>query len=211
MNKNIYIISAGCGNKDYLTVKALKTAEKVDFLIGAERFKNLFSENRYVVLKNTVKDAIEILSNEQSRIIGVVVSGDAGFFSLSKLLYARFKERIIEVIPGISSIQLGMARLFKSYDNVEFLSFHGKEIPFEEFEKKLEFCLHYNKNLYIISDYNHKIFDFLPKLNNILANFQIYILNNLGLPDESIYKIESLQDINKLILSLYAIYLEVKS
>ncbi|ADR20014.1 precorrin-6y C5,15-methyltransferase (decarboxylating) subunit CbiE [Calditerrivibrio nitroreducens] len=211
MNKNIYIISAGCGSKDYLTLRAFETAKKVDFLIGAERFKDLFPDKKYIILNNLIKDTINILENEKEKIVGVVVSGDAGFFSLAKIIYKKFKNRIIEVIPGISSMQLGMARMFKTYESIEFFSLHGRNIPIENFEKKIDKCLQQKKDLYVLDDKNKQFFELLSRSKEILSLFDIYILNNLGLPDETIYKLKTINDLNNIKLELYSIYLEVRN
>ncbi|MGA1862072.1 precorrin-6y C5,15-methyltransferase (decarboxylating) subunit CbiE [Deferribacter thermophilus] len=210
MNKNIYIISAGCGSKEYLTLRAIEIAKKVDFLIGAERFKDFFPDKKYIILNNLIKDTINILENEKEKIVGVVVSGDAGFFSLAKIIYTKFQNRIIEVIPGISSMQLGMARLFKTYENIEFFSLHGRNTPFENFKKRVDVCLKQKKDLYVLDDGSNQFFEFLSKYKEILILFDIYILNNLGLPNETIYKLKSLDDLINIKLELYAIYLEVK-
>ncbi len=58
----------------------------------------------------------------------VLLSGDPCLYSLLPLLNTRFGATTLEVIPGISSLQLALARLGMPMQNVTFSSFHGRNV-----------------------------------------------------------------------------------
>ena len=57
----------------------------------------------------------------------VMVSGDPGYYSLLDALRRTFPIDRIEVVPGISSLQLAFARLALPWHGARLLSFHGRE------------------------------------------------------------------------------------
>ena len=61
----------------------------------------------------------------------VMVSGDPGFYSLLPALRRRFPRERLQVIPGISSVQLAFARVAEPWQDANLLSFHGREIADE--------------------------------------------------------------------------------
>ncbi|MGA1846304.1 precorrin-6y C5,15-methyltransferase (decarboxylating) subunit CbiE [Deferribacter abyssi] len=211
IKKNIYIISAGCGNKEYLTLKAVRTVEKMDYLIGPERFKDFFPQKKYIITKKVVEHTVKIIENDVENLIGVIVSGDAGFFSLAKILYKKFSGRIAEVVPGISSMQAAMAKLCKSYENMEFFSIHGRDNDtLELLKEKISFCLNFNHNLYILCDNSNSALEILKKNIYLIDKFRVFVVNDVGMDTEKIVEVVSLERIEQESLNLHALYLEVK-
>ncbi|AEA34551.1 precorrin-6y C5,15-methyltransferase (decarboxylating) subunit CbiE [Hippea maritima] len=186
-HKFIYVISVGCGSKEYLTIKAEKTVKNMDILIGHSRFGNLF-DVPFIGLKNLSTDLDEVIKRYWGKKIGILVSGDAGFFSLAKTVYKRYKPYIKEVIPGISSFQLLFAKLKRGYEDVEFLSAHSKSSLKTDNLPNKSFILLCGKNG-------------LPetiKASEVFKNFDIFAGCNLSLKDEGIFKIETEEDLDKL-------------
>ena len=80
----------------------------------------------------------EILSlirqQREQRCIGVLLSGDTGFYSGAKKLARRLEEAPdlydVEVIPGISSVSYLAARLCTSWEDAAIVSLHGREAGF---------------------------------------------------------------------------------
>ncbi len=62
----------------------------------------------------------------------VMVSGDPGYFSLLDALRRSYDEEVLQVIPGISSVQFAFARLALPWHDASFLSFHGRRPSDEE-------------------------------------------------------------------------------
>ena len=54
------------------------------------------------------------------------MSGDPGYYSLLDALKRDFPSGLIEVIPGLSAMQLAFARLALPWHEASLLSFHGR-------------------------------------------------------------------------------------
>lgn len=127
MNK-IYVLGIGPGNRDYLTRKTEHLAEKADVLIGGRRALELFSDSEQEKIKISSKlKQIKsyILENYQSKNIVVLVSGDPGLYSLLNYLKRELDPELLEVIPGISSLQIAAARIKISWNDMQISSLHG--------------------------------------------------------------------------------------
>ncbi|MBM7557125.1 precorrin-6y C5,15-methyltransferase (decarboxylating) subunit CbiE [Halanaerobacter jeridensis] len=127
MNK-IQIAGIGPGTQDYLLPITKRIVEESDILIGGGRALELFSELDKETMKITsdltaVKDYIK--NNYQSQQIVVLVSGDPGLYSILKYLKRYFTEEELEVIPGISAMQLGFAKAKMVWQDAKITSLHG--------------------------------------------------------------------------------------
>lgn len=131
--KKVNIIGLGIGNSCFMHEKTTEMIEISDCLIGAKRMLEKFS--------NIKKDKIEsinaqeiynfITNNDTYESFGVLVSGDTGFYSLSKKLSELLKNNndiTVENIPAIGSLQYFSSKLNISWDNIKFLSAHGRDI-----------------------------------------------------------------------------------
>ncbi len=67
-----------------------------------------------------------IRANLSTADVVVMVSGDPGYYSMLDTLRREFDQKIIEVIPSISAIQLAFARAKMPWHNATLLSFHGR-------------------------------------------------------------------------------------
>jgi len=110
----LYIIGFGPGSDAMLTDKAkdvIKASCRV-FNTREMPLKSLFAE----------------LDKNQDSIIAVLVSGDCGFYSVTKTIIKDFSGRYdIEVIPGIGSIPYFSAKIKIPYDDAVMISLHGRE------------------------------------------------------------------------------------
>ena len=64
----------------------------------------------------------------EEKVVGVLVSGDPGFFSFLPRLKKEFPEEKIEVYPGISSLQFAFARAGLAWQEANFVSVHGRDL-----------------------------------------------------------------------------------
>ena len=182
-HKNIWIISAGAGNKDFLTYRAVKIAKEMDILAGDKRFKSLFEHKNYVILNSFFEDVDRIAQDTVSK-VGFVVSGDAGFFSLAGYIYKKYRKRIVEVVPGVSSFQLAASRLFETYEDAQFISFH----------KEMKRDVKLGKKAFILCGKN-KPSDILLFLKDKIVDYDVFICYNLGMKNELIVKVEDYENI----------------
>lgn len=65
-------------------------------------------------------------SAAEKKQVGVLVSGDAGFYSLLAALRRWFPDEFLEVYPGISSLQYMFSRIALPWDQAELGSVHGR-------------------------------------------------------------------------------------
>jgi cobalt-precorrin-7 (C5)-methyltransferase len=128
----LYIIGIGPGSKDYLTVAAVNAARKVDVVIGSKRALDLFKTDAQKIeldaknMEISLKDAINEV--EQGKIVALLSTGDPGFSGILKPILKLKSNVEIEVIPGISSVQLCAAKLKIPWDEADLVTMHGKGI-----------------------------------------------------------------------------------
>jgi cobalt-precorrin-7 (C5)-methyltransferase len=128
----IIIVGAGPGSPDYVTPIAKKTVRNAELVIGAERALSLFSGDvKGEMLKITAKNMIETLnkavdSAQKGKSVVILSTGDPGFSGLLRTVsrVAKRKSVEVEVVPGISSVQVCAARLSMPWDELSLFSFH---------------------------------------------------------------------------------------
>jgi len=182
LNK-VYIIGAGPGNREYILPIATHYANRCDVLIGAKRNLEAFDFNKKTIeLGKNLDEIIDyIKNNKENKQIGVVVSGDTGFYSLMTFIKNHFNLDELEVIPGISSVSYLFSRLSKAYDDYLLISLHGKPI------ETLLNAIKLNKKIVMLTcNINNpkNIADFL--IENGYPNAKMVIGCNLSYEDERI-------------------------
>jgi precorrin-6y C5,15-methyltransferase (decarboxylating) CbiE subunit len=113
----------------------------------------------------------------------VLVSGDPGIFSFAKSVAKTVPSAQLEVIPGISSLQLACARLGCVWDSLCIASVHGKSLR-GVIEK-----IKSNKRVMIFCDPKNtpsRIAAYLAKKG--MKNRRATALGNLSLAGEEIIK-----------------------
>ncbi|AXV37776.1 MAG: precorrin-6y C5,15-methyltransferase (decarboxylating) subunit CbiE [Methanobacterium sp. BRmetb2] len=131
-----YIVGIGPGSKEYLTLSAVNTVESSDIVIGSKRALNLFEDiktHKVYLNANNIKEMIEygIKKVNDGLNVSILSTGDPGFSGLLKTVLKTTNNIEIEVIPGISSIQLCAARLQIPWDDANLITIHGKGVSKE--------------------------------------------------------------------------------
>lgn len=191
-NTPISIISVGPGNKKYLTLQALDRINAVELLAGAGRLKGLAGNKDYIVLNDLVNDAFNVIEQNKNRSIGILVSGDAGFFSLATKIIKRFGKNNVEIIPGISILQASFAAIKESWPNTITLSFHGKKYI------SIDLDAYKNKKILLLIDNINALKGFIYSNAYLLSKYNIYIFQNFSLDDETVININELSDVETL-------------
>lgn len=198
MNK-VYVLGIGPGNKDYLLKKTEKIIEKMDVLIGGSRALETFAEQKAKKIKITlplVKIKNYILTNYEKKKIAVLVSGDPGLYSLLNYLKREINLDILEVIPGISSLQLAASRIQISWNDMRITSLHGKDN-----KEELFVLLKKEAKVGFFTDSKFppaKIAEYL--IENKIKDKTICVFENLSYADENI-TVGSAEEIKKLSFS----------
>lgn len=183
----IRVIGIGPGSPDYLLPAAVKAADSADYLVGGPRALELF---RYLaketkVIDRNLQEVLEYIRNRRRYgPVGVLVSGDPGFYSLLAFLRQHFPPDELEVVPGVSSVQLAFAALKLPWQNAALLSLHGRSL---------------DQALAALANVDSAALLTDPKVNpDMLAdalerqgfgNAAIYLCENLSYPDQSIRKL----------------------
>lgn len=149
--KKVYIVGIGIGSKEYLHKRAKKAIEKSELLLGAERMLKDFSDlNKEVFISYDYLSIYEHIKKTSCENYGVLVSGDTGFYSMSKNLTKLLlddSEIELENIPSISSLQYFTSKLNLPWDNIKHISAHGRET-------NIVSHIAYNERLFILTDKN---------------------------------------------------------
>jgi cobalt-precorrin-7 (C5)-methyltransferase len=127
----LYIVGIGPGSREYLTLKAIKAVESSDVVIGSSRALDLFddvgvdqrelgTEN----MKSMLKFAVSVVKAGKS--VSLLSTGDPGFSGILKPILKLSGDIELEVIPGISSVQMCASKLQIPWDDADLVTLHGK-------------------------------------------------------------------------------------
>lgn len=127
MSRFFTIIGAGSGQPGDLTRQARDAMANAGLLLSTGRLAENLSGLGKIETCQTSKLAETALAATAER-VGILVSGDAGFFSAAKTLYQKLAAHgEVEVVCGLSSMQMLCARLGAAYDDAVWLSLHGRK------------------------------------------------------------------------------------
>ena len=190
MTGKIYIIGIGPGSSEYLTKKAIDTVKMSDYTVGSTRAIDLFGDISGKIAFN-VKDLLDKLEEGvdlavEGNTVSILSTGDPGFSGVLNTVLRisnekNFPEENIEVIPGISSLQLAAAKCHIQWDNANVMTFHGREnigdiLPI------------INNGKVTIALPSRKVKDMAQFLldNGVDANRKVVVCERLSYPDEKI-------------------------
>lgn len=190
MKHKIIVAGIGPGNPAYMVPEALNAIKQARVLVGGRRALAQFAAPESEKQKNmavggdipAVMDFVaeKLLEHD----VVVMVSGDPGYYSLLDALRRNFAHECIEVIPGISSLQLAFARLALPWHDAVLLSFHGR-VPDDS---KLEYSQGKLLGMLTDSKYNSHTVSKLLMQRGWPSESQLMICSRLSYEDESIVK-----------------------
>lgn len=198
MTGKIYIIGIGPGSSEYLTKKAIDTVKMSDYTVGSTRAIELFSDVQNTIPFN-VKELLDTLEKGvqlavDGNTVSILSTGDPGFSGVLNTVLRisndkNFSKDNIEVIPGISSLQLAAARCHIQWDNANVMTFHGRE----NIEDILPVI---NNGKTTIALPSRKVKDMAQFLldNGVEKDRKVIVCERLSYPDEKIVE-ASLEDI----------------
>lgn len=130
--KKLNIVGLGIGSNNYIHSAAKGAIEEADCLIGARRMLESFEFLHKEMFESIcTQDIIDYIKHSKCRVFSLLVSGDSGFYSLSKKITENLlkdHEVTVENIPSISSMQYLCSKLNISWDDVKHQSAHGRDI-----------------------------------------------------------------------------------
>lgn len=182
----LHVVGIGPGSKEYLTFKSKEVVESSDIIIGSSRALELFEEAVGEKIELNVDNMQEMLRFAVSKACeGIDVSflstGDPGFSGILKPILELSDDLDVDVIPGISSIQLCASKLKIPWDDVNLMTMHGKGIS-----KKLLKCTENGKTTILLP--NHGVDEIAEYLlsNGVDPERKIAVCEKMGYEDENI-------------------------
>ncbi len=190
----LYVVGIGPGSADYLTFKSKKIVDSVDLLVGSRRALDLFSGSKAeqiqldaVNMESQLKLAVSKVIHGES--VALLSTGDPGFSGILKPILELAGDVEIEVVPGISSLQLCAAKLQIPWDNINLITLHGKGLSNELLE-----VIDDGKPVIILPNFKvDEVIRFLID-NGVDEYRQAAVCEKLGYLDERIVK-KSLKDL----------------
>jgi cobalt-precorrin-7 (C5)-methyltransferase len=124
----IHILGIGPGSRDYLLPITERVVSEANVIIGGSRALELFKkykQEKILITVDLAKIKDYIKENYQTKKIAVLVSGDPGLYSILNYLKRFFSKDKLEVIPGISAMQLAFAKAKLIWQDAYITSLHG--------------------------------------------------------------------------------------
>lgn len=175
---HIFIISMGPGHPDLLTARARRALATIELAVGAPRLTRGLTVPCHEPVP-LVNGTLEYIRNHPDKCIGVLVSGDAGFYSLSRAVVQTFGREAVTIIPGVSVVQAAFAAIAEPWQDARFFSAHGREgldIP----------SIMASERFLLLCDGSHNPRSVLEGQTRLRECFALWVLSNLSLDNEEI-------------------------
>ena len=182
MNK-VYVIGMGPGAYEQMTVKAVRTLEKCDVIVGytvyIELLKEYFPDKRYLTTSMRQEAARCRMAFEEAAkgaVTAMVCSGDAGIYGMAGLMYEigeEYPEVAIEVIPGVTAALGGSAVLGAAVGHdVSLISLSDLLTPWEKIEKRIRGAAMADFVICLYNPSSRKRADYLKKACEYILEYQ---------------------------------------
>lgn len=135
--ERVALVGIGPGSAECITPEAAGILSAADVLVGssrtleAVRAMNLLAPGARIVALPAEGMADAVTGVLEREIAGggsvvLVVSGDPGFYSLSRRVTRHFGRERVRAVPGVSSLQLLSCRIGRSWAGVATATLHGR-------------------------------------------------------------------------------------
>ena len=191
----ITVLGIGPGDPDLLTLKAREVIQDADVVAAFESVlapirrwvRGEVRPMRYAD-QEKVLDDIAFLAGQGKRCV-VCVWGDVSFSARELVDRVRSRVDRVELIPGISSVQVACARLGLAMEQTVFMTLHVREGHQDALKEAAEVLLKGKRNVILLP----RPWDMMPAViadalvqRGLAAPTDVYVLERLTLPDEQI-------------------------
>lgn len=124
MNNNgkIYVIGIGPGNRDQMSMMALKAIEESDVIVGYKTYIDLIEdllEGKEIINSGMKKEVerceLTIDEAQKGKVVSIVSSGDPGVYGMAgvilELVHKKNSDVEVEIVPGITAANAAAASL----------------------------------------------------------------------------------------------------
>lgn len=178
----ITVVGVGPGAEEHASAAAWQAINRAHVVVGGARHLDCFApvQAERIVIGSDM-DAVEAAVRDRlHRRIVVVASGDPSCYGILATLRRRFPDVALEVVPGISSFQLALARLGLSWEAVRFASAHGKGV-----DEALAAVREHSRVL-ALTDLSHSPQALAASLLEAGIEGRMTVLERLGYSDENV-------------------------
>lgn len=208
VNKKLYLVGVGPGSPKYIPEIIKDIITKSNYVIGYEytlkTISHLINKEFQKVYQITMNDQdsiyLEVLSKmEDGQFCTVPFTGDVNFSESEVVdrLLEIFGEDNVELIPGISSIQVAASKAKIPLDKSTIISFHVTE-DIEDKKQELLNAVRHRRNVILLPRpwNNNPIMEFMQsdiaiylKKNGIkTSELDVWVFEFLTTSDEQIFK-----------------------
>ena len=173
---------------DDLTSRQRSTIEAADILVGGKRLIDHFGHlacQRRTIDKDLKRLGDFLQEKMPDHTIVVLTSGDPLFFGIGAFLVCRLGAEQVHIMPNVSAVAAGFARLGEPWQEVRVVSLHGRNHTGELLRR-----LAGGDTVAVYTDPTHGpawLADIL--LENAFADVNMCVLERLGMQDEKITRI----------------------
>lgn len=209
LDNKLYVLGIGPGEYEQMTIKAVKTLESVDIIVGykvyVDLIKNHFPDKQFYSTPmmgeiDRCKAAIQYYKNKMN--VAVVCSGDSGVYGMSSLIYELAENDTIdiEVISGITAACSGASLLGAPLTHdFAVISLSDLLTSLDVIKYRIECAAMSNMCICIYNPSSKKRSDYLLQMCEIILKYQPYdlicgVAKNIGRENQS-YEIMTLGEL----------------
>ncbi|HEX4150221.1 MAG TPA: precorrin-6y C5,15-methyltransferase (decarboxylating) subunit CbiE [Pirellulales bacterium] len=178
----VLVVGMGDNGADSLSRDAMRRVNEAQVLMGGERHLAFFADHpaEKFAIRDNLKELAARLQVERRRVV-VLASGDPLFYGIAGYLANKIGRERLEVLPGISSMQLAFARIKESWQDAALASCHAKPI-----DDVLEIVRDAKKVGIFTDDSNTPARIARELLKAGIGGFRAHVCENLGGQDERV-------------------------
>jgi len=174
---------------DLLTSEQAEIVDRCPYVVTTSRYRELIGgQDKTVMPIAPLKEMLAAVSSQREKSeVAVLASGDPLFYGVGRKMLVAFGPDAVEILPGVSSMQLAFAHFKEPWDDAVFVSLHGRsgENPASQ--------LLAHRKVFVLTDRQNSP-DLVAKTllehlrncgrENIVDSYQVFVGENLGLPEE---------------------------
>ena len=201
MDKIIYVVGFGPGDKQFMTMQAVEIIEQADLIVGYTTYTDIlkaqFPDKKYIstpMRKETDRCRLAIEKALEGNTVAMVSSGDSGIYGMAGIMLeiADDMQADVEIVtvPGITAASTAASVLGAPLmHDLSLISLSDLMTPLELIFRRVEAAASAD---FVISLYNpksRKRVDYLEKAADIIMKYRdkgtpVGIVRNAGRPDQ---------------------------
>ncbi|WAW15096.1 precorrin-6y C5,15-methyltransferase (decarboxylating) subunit CbiE [Peptostreptococcus equinus] len=181
----INVVGIGPGDYLYINDKVKNIIEESEIIIGAQRQIDIIDKNMDIldkemyVFKSDLKTLKSYIKLNISKEICILASGDPSLYGIGNFIQREFLDiSDINIIPGISVVQLMFSKIGQSMNDLYISSGHGREPDFN--------FIFLHSKVALLTDKKNSPAVISKAISSKSLNYKMYVGYNLSYEDEEI-------------------------